>query len=48
MQTMYRQLSQGWMAQGGQIKRYKDMIHVNLKNAKLNHNWEELGEDQTA
>jgi len=47
-QTLYGELGQGWRTKGRQMKRYKDMVHNTLKNAKLHKNWEELSEDRLA
>lgn len=47
-QVLYGEIGQGWRAAGGQIKRYKDLIHATLKNAGIQRNWEELCMDRPA
>ena len=45
-QVLYGEIGQGWRASGGQMKRYKDMLHATLKNAGIHGNWEELCKDR--
>ncbi len=44
----YGEIGWGWITRGGQLKRYKDMLHNTLKNDKINKTWEELYGDRSA
>ena len=44
--VLYGELAQGQRKQGGQLKRYKDVLSETFKSAHINHNWEELASDR--
>ena len=45
--TLYSELLEGRRNQGGQRKRYKDVLHCTLKEVKAQTNWEESALDRT-
>lgn len=45
-QMFYGEPAQGRRTLGGQVKRYKDALHMTLKNANIQKDWRKLCEDR--
>lgn len=45
--VLYGELAHGPRRQGGQLKRYKDVLHVTLKELGVQNRWEELAADRS-
>ena len=43
--VLYGELAEGRRKQGGQLKRYKDVLHETLKSINIQNQWEELAQD---
>ena len=44
--VLYGELAEGRRKQGGQLKRYKDVLHETLKSINIQDQWEELAQDR--
>ena len=44
---LYGELVEGKRKPGGQLKRYKDVCHENLKGISMQHQWEEAAHNRT-
>lgn len=44
--VLYGELAHGQRKQGGQLKRYKDVLHGTLKHIQIQSNWETLAADR--